>query len=122
VIGRLQVDEDVRGLHVAVDEPGGVGGVERVGDLAADRDRALGCQRAVVEDRPEVPPLDVAHRDEERVAGLAGLVDGNHVGVVERRGELGLGEEPLAERVIRCESRGDQLQRDTAVEPEVSAR
>ena len=40
------VEQHVRGLDVAVDEPAGVRGVERGGDLPADRDGALRLERA----------------------------------------------------------------------------
>ena len=43
----LLVDEDVRRLHVAVDEPERVRGVERVRDLRRDRDRASRLERAL---------------------------------------------------------------------------
>ena len=48
-------DEDVRGLHVAVDEAAPVGGVERAGDLRDERDGALRVE----------PPL----AGDERLAG-----------------------------------------------------
>ena len=38
-------DEDVRRLHVAMDEPSGVGGVERVAKLSSDRRCPNGASR-----------------------------------------------------------------------------
>ena len=47
---RLLVEEQVRGLHVAVDEPGAVRRVERVGDLGRDARGLPGVEgRGVVE-------------------------------------------------------------------------
>ena len=40
-------DEDVARLDVAMDEAADVRGVERAGDLAGDRERALGLEPAV---------------------------------------------------------------------------
>ena len=45
----------------------------------------------------EVEALDVAHRDEQVLVRLAGLVDRDHVRVVDRRGGLPLALEALAE-------------------------
>ena len=45
ILGR---HEHVGGLDVAVDEPAGVGGVERGGDLADDPHRAVGRELALV--------------------------------------------------------------------------
>ena len=42
---RVRRDEDVAGLHVAVDEPGRVRGVERAGDLRDEVERAPGSSR-----------------------------------------------------------------------------
>ena len=40
-------DEDVRRLHVTVDEPTSVGGVESGSHLADERERPLGIERRV---------------------------------------------------------------------------
>ena len=39
-------DEDVRRLDVAVDDPGGVRGIQRVGDLDAERQQRVDLERA----------------------------------------------------------------------------
>ena len=41
----LAVEQDVRRLDVAVDEPSGMRGIERVGDLARDRERPRRLER-----------------------------------------------------------------------------
>ena len=116
----LLVDQDVRRLHVPVDEPLCMRGVERVGDLRGDRDGARGCERALApEQRLEVDPVHVAHRDEQAAVCLAGLVDRNDVRVVEARGEPRLPQHPLAEPLVIGEAFAQELQGDGALEPHV---
>ena len=112
-------DEDVRRLHVAVDEPARVRRVERGGDLRDDAERAAHRQPSLGdEQRLQVAAVDVLHRDVEHVVGLARVVDGDDARVVERRGEPRLAQEPLAE-VGLAERRGEELQRGGASEPNV---
>ena len=51
--------------------------------------------------------------------GLAGLVDRDHVGVVDRGGQPRLAQEPLAEALVRGQLRGQQLQRHPALQAQV---
>ena len=61
VLGRG--DEDVAGLHVAVDEPGLVGGVEGSGGLRDEVDRPFGVEPAVLaQDLAQIGALDELHR------------------------------------------------------------
>jgi len=74
-------------LDVAVDDAGGVGRVERVGDLAEQLDRLGDGKRAVaVEPAAQIAALDEAHRDEQLAVLLARVVDGHDRRVVELRG------------------------------------
>ena len=116
----LAVEEDVRRLHVAVDEPASMRRVQGVGDLARDRDRARRLERALApEERLEVRALDEAHRDEQAIVGLAGLVDRHHVRMVERRRDPRLAQEALAKaRVLRV-ALGEELERHAALEPRI---
>ncbi len=87
-VGRLAsgglCDEDVGRLHVPVDEPLGMGGIEGAGHLAEDRERDAGLERAELAHQAlEVGSLDVAHGDEQPAVRLPGLVDRDHVRVVE---------------------------------------
>ena len=81
-------DEDVRRLHVPVHQVAGVGGVEGIADprhdagRAARRDPLGGLGDQVLEARP----LDEAHGDEELSLVVAGAVDREDVGVLERGG------------------------------------
>ena len=99
VLLALLGDQHVRRLDVAVDQAAAVGGVERRADLPDDADRALRRQAAArrVDERAQVGALDEAHREVQHAVGLAGLVDRHDVGVVDRRRELRLRLEAVAE-------------------------
>ena len=91
-------DEDVAGLHVAVDDAVAVGEAERGGDVRGDLGGAPGVQRALgADDLREAAALDVLHDDEVGAVLLAPVVDGHDVGVVEVGRGLGLTTEPLDE-------------------------
>ena len=115
------VDEDVPRLHVAVHEPPPVGGVERLGDLADKGERTLGRKRPLLrEDRAQIAAVHVAGREVELAAAcLAGRVDGEDPGMIERGREARLAQEALAERAIVRQLGRDQLQRDGPVEREL---
>ena len=72
--------------------------VERPRDLRHDVRSRRGGRRALgSEHRPEVVALDEAHRDEESAFVLAGVVHGHDVRMVQRRRDLQLALEPVAE-------------------------
>ena len=102
VLGGLG-DQDVRGLDVAVDQVVVVGGVERARDLLEHEERATDAQAPLLpQERAQVGPVDVPHRDVEQTVGvaavdLAGVVDRDDVRVVEPGRALRLAHEPLAE-------------------------
>ena len=110
-------EEDVGRLDVTVHEPAGVRGVQRRADLRDDVGHAVGGQRPRrPHERPEVLPVDVAHRDVQLVAVLARVVDGQHVRVLDRRRRPRLAQEPRAEVGIAGQGGRDELERDDAVE------
>ena len=110
-------DEDVAGLHVAVDDAVAVGEAERGGDVGADVGHAVGVERALgAQDVGERAPVDVLHDDEVGAVGLAPVVDADDVGVVEVGGRGGLPPEPLDERLVGGELREQDLHGDRAVE------
>ncbi len=114
------LDQDVGGLDVAVDDPGRVGGVERVADL---RDEARGEQRFEpalgAQQARQVGALDVAHRHVQQPVLLARVVDRDHVGMLDRGRRAELAPEAPAELVVVGELGRDHLQRDLAVERDV---
>ena len=64
--------------------------VQRSRDRRQQRQRPRRLEHALVaEHLPQVRALDEAHGDEQPALGLPGLVDGNHVRVVEARRETG---------------------------------
>ena len=94
--------------------------IERVRDLAADRERAGGVERALrAQERPEVRALDEAHREVEAAVDVAGVVDRNDVRVLERHRELRLAREALVEALVERELGRDQLQRDRSLQAQV---
>ncbi len=81
-----------------MDEPGRVGRVERLGDLAQQRSvRCARRARARAISAASVGPGHELHREVQAVLGLAGLVDGDDVRVLERRLEPALAPEALDE-------------------------
>ena len=73
-------EEDVPGLDVAMDDPPGVGGGQRAGDLGRDPGHLGRRERTgPPEERREVLPVDVVH-DDERPGGIGPeVVDGDDV-------------------------------------------
>ena len=108
--------EQVGGLDVAMDEAGGVGGVEGAGDLGQQVGRQARVERPSLEPIVEVGALDVAHGQERGALGLTGLVDGDDVGVVDRGRQLRLAQEAGAERLVVCVFGGEQLEGHLAPE------
>ena len=92
------VEQDIRRLDVAMDETLRVRSVERVRHPREDRQRLLCLERLPrAEQCLQVAALDEAHRQKQPTVLLAGLVDREHVAVVERRRESRLAKEPLPE-------------------------
>ncbi len=113
-------DQDVRGLDVAVHEAATVRRIERRADLRHDPRRTGRVESTLLlYQRSEVGPLDEAHRDEQPAIRLSRFVDGQHVGVVDRRRELGLALEARPEIRLAGEIGRDHLQRHRAVQADV---
>ena len=110
--------QDVRRLDIAMDEPARVGRVEGGGQLVEQRRRPRRRQRTLRgQQAAQVGPLHVAHRDEQRPLRLAGLVDGNDVGVLDRRRQPRLAQKAGPEALVPGELGRQQLERHLASEP-----
>ena len=113
--------QHVARLDVPVHDPAGVCGVQR----AAERDRDAAHiddegDRAFARDRlSEVRTVDVAHRDVEHAARVAGIVNGNDARVLDRCCLLRLTEEPRSILVVLRQFAVKQLERDMTVEPPI---
>ena len=106
-------DEDVSGLHVAVDEPGRVCRVERIAHLPDDPDGAFRVEHSLpAQELAQVDAVHVGHREVQHVAVLAGGDRLDDVRVVERRRELRLAQEPTPEALVVGELGREELERD----------
>ena len=118
-VGAVAVDEDVLRLHVAVDEPRAVGGVERGRNVREQDEHALRLELAALGEPLQVGSLHEPHRHEEARLALARLVDGNDVRMLERRLQHRLAPEALAEAGVGAQGRREDLERNDAVEREL---
>jgi len=75
------VDQDVAGLDVAMDDPGGVCGGEAVRDRGHHGHDLTHRPRLRATPRPQRHPGDVLHRDEQVTAHDADVVHRHHVRV-----------------------------------------
>jgi hypothetical protein len=74
---------------------------------------------APVEQAPEAAAPEVLHDDPGDLVVVAPVVDGHHVGVVERRRGLGLGPEAAQEDLVVGQRLVEHLHRHLALEPHV---
>ena len=113
-------EQDVGGLDVAVDEPGIVRGVERVGHMGHDRRRVLRRERPGGGDPlAQIVAVDEPHGDVRPSVALAVVVDRDDVGVLDRRRGTRLAQEALANAWIAEQPGRDDLQRDGTVETQL---
>ena len=91
-----------------------MGRVERAGDLGEDGHGLGRLHGPIGEAARQVDAVDVAHRQVGRAVELAGLVDRDDVGVVDRGREVGLAVEPRAEVGVVGQLVGQQLERHLA--------
>jgi len=114
------VQQDVRGLDVSVHKAARVSRIECVCDLGDKQKSPARLHGTLVaQETLQIPTLDQAHDDEELALGLANVVDGDDVGVLERSRELGLLQEALAEALIRHQLRREQLESNVALQARV---
>ena len=117
---RVARHEHVARLHIAVYQPAGVGGVERIRDRSQKRHGPGRVERAPKLQQPcEIGSLHVAHRDVEDAGRLARLVDGHDVRVLDGGGPARLVEETATvARIVRV-ARGQELERDAALQTRI---
>ena len=113
-------EHDVFRLQVAVDDSGGVGGGEAVGNLRRDVEQLAGRNGLAGEQGTERFALD-EFADDVLLAGLdAKVVDGDDVGVVERGDGAGLALEAAAVIGAGGACPREDLDGDVAIEPGVA--
>jgi hypothetical protein len=116
----VRAEQDVRGLDVAVHETARVRPVQRRGDLREDAHGSPRLERSLLVEHPaQVLAVNEAHHLEEDAVLLTGAVDRDHIGVVERRGDPRLGDEPPAESRLVGQPGRDHLDGHDAVEIDV---
>jgi hypothetical protein len=113
-------DQDVRRLDVTMYEAPGMCRIEGGRDLCHQFDRPLHVQSAFLPQRlAQVGPMHVVHRQEQESILLARVMDSDHVGVVDRRGDPHLPLKALAELLVLGERGNQELQGVDAVERDV---
>src|SRR5581483_4932727 len=109
----LLVEEDVVGLQVAVDDPGGVDRLEAARDPDRDLDRlAPGVAAALLEHLADRAAPDELEDDEEPAPVLARRVDARHVRVRDGRGGAALADEAAARFLARERAGEEDLEGD----------
>jgi hypothetical protein len=103
-------DEDVGRFDVAVNDAFAVGGVERVGDLDGDREKRLGAEWTAGDAVPQRGAFEEFHGDEGLLAGVADLVDGADVGMVQCGGGSGFALEPFEGLRVLGQCVGEKFQ------------
>ncbi len=118
---QARCQDNIRRLHVAVHHPPLMGAGEAGGDLGGHLDRLGHRQGAAVQPAAQRLPLVEGHGDEQRaVLGLADLVDGADVGMVDLRSGPCLAQEPPLLLLGGAALAGEELQRHQAAELQVA--
>ncbi len=114
-------DDRVRRLDVGVHEPGGVRGGEAREQLAHERDRAAGLERALRDERLQIAPGEQLHRVEQpAVAGRVGLEDAHDVRVIDAPDALDLLHEQPAILGGGRDAGAQDLDRDVALDRQLA--
>ena len=116
------LEQDVVGLHVAVDHALLVGGGERIGRFARDATRLVHGQPAASLD-PERERLAVhqPHDEIDQVARFADDMDGNDVRMRQPRRRLRFAQEPGTDVGPECQVGRQHLDRDRALQLDVAS-
>jgi hypothetical protein len=112
--------QDVVGLHVAVDDALAMGVLEGVRHLAGDSKRiGYGELPLSLKSPAKALALDVGHGEPELTVGFARVVHGQDMRVLQSRGRADLAQEPLGAQA-QCQVREEDLERDGPVVAEVA--
>ena len=102
-----------------MDDALGVGSGESGRDLLRVVDHAADRQGAAPEDRPQLPAFEQLGHDERRTLMGADVVDGQDIGVIQRRGRARFLLESLKARLVRGHFTRQDFDRDIPPEPAV---
>src|ERR1700722_2945654 len=101
----------VRGLDVSVNNAAGVGRIEPIGNLYAQIEQLSNLKWTALDQVLQGRTFEILHGDEGLTLLLADIVDGADVGMVQRRGGLGLTLEAAESLGILGDFIGQELQR-----------
>src|SRR5262245_14990976 len=93
--------------------------LERLGDLAGNRERLLERNGTASDSLREVFTLDQLHHERRETVALLETVDGGDVRMIQRRQHFGFALKPRHAGTVGGERRGQNLESDLALEPGV---
>ena len=111
---------DVLGLEIAVDDARAMGLGEALGDLRGQVDGPLRLDPAAADHVVQGEALDQLHHDVRLAERLADLVDGDDIGMVQRRGGAGLLRKPRQPIGVGGVLRRQELDGDVALQIEIA--
>ena len=112
----LRVDEHVGRLEVTMENAMLMGIVDRLGDGLHVASGTAGGQRVPANQNRQTLPLHVIHRDEMLARAKTDFVDGDNVGMMQRRRRHRLSPEALHRLWQRVRSEQEQLEGDYPVQ------
>ena len=118
----LAIEEDVRGLQVAVEDASLVRVMDGAGDIGQQPRGRAGVGGEFGQAIGEATAVDQLHAEIAVVAVGAHLMDGDDIGVVERGDGLGLEPEPPAVVVAGQPAGQDHLERHGAIQTQLAGR
>ena len=111
---------DVGGLHVPVDDAGGMGMLEAADDFDAADEELVEGNGTSRESRRKRFTVEVLHDDEVQAAFGSDVMDRTDVGMAERGNRTRLALEPRSRLFIVAEGGGQDLDRDGTGQPRVT--